>query len=217
MGKRCLVCYNRARAKRPIVCACGAPKSRGSERCLACDTRHRYRESLVVACCRWCGSMFERRNHRRDRRLYCSRRCHRACRYALKVAAAQARHDAAHGRRCLHCRQPLGLANATGHARLHDACREAHRRQQRPIYISKAVHVERSCFFCERPFVTTTRASTFCSRRCKTRWQRIRRKHGLDRTTDPEIVRAYRLLGDVYVALQRPGELRRHGPPAAVR
>jgi hypothetical protein len=57
--------------------------------------------------------------------------------------------------------------------------------------------------------MTRTAVSTFCGKRCARRWKKVSDKYGLTRSSDPDLIRCRRLLGDAYFALQsRYAELR---------
>lgn len=85
-GKRCLACYNVARAKKPVLCSCGQPRSPQAKVCRAClDASRR----LAPCCCELCGQPFRRHRRGSDAKRF----CRRDCAFAWQKARAQQRRE----------------------------------------------------------------------------------------------------------------------------
>jgi hypothetical protein len=200
-GRECRACRDARTALRPCR-HCQRPFRpqpwRGRRFCSeACRVAHRRHQAR----CRGCGAAFVWTRAGRRTGQFCSRACYFRTRRAVRPAPRCAR--PAPPPRCA-----CGAALAPRH-RFCEACRKARARAAfHRHWTSHAVHVERRCRWCERPFVTRTAAQEFCCRRCGHRCSRVSLKHGLTRTTDPEILRAHRAFGDVvyFLSCGRPLE-----------
>lgn len=164
---------------------------------------------LEARWCEWCGAEIRRKRRSRDARRFCSKKCSGARRTAL---SQQRRREESEDRKaqwrlrpCLHCLGPMAIDD--GRTRIHAACvaernKAKKRSWNRARYVSSAKHLTRNCFWCERAFITKTAAAQFCGNRCRRRWIRVSKKHGLTRKSSPDIIRGYRFLGDAYFLLQ---------------
>jgi hypothetical protein len=211
-GVVCRACYDVRRAKKPLLCACGAPRrSFYAKQCRACwvvlaaDQRRR-------RICEGCGVSFlakkDSGSGQRKYRRFHSSECRHAHAAAQKRARAVVVAEQWKQRPCLHCERPMGVV---GCQRVHVSCRPAWLQAAKlaaqgarlATYVSRATREQRTCLWCQRPFITKTKASFICeNKRCRRRWQRVQTKHGLSNRTDPSLIQAYRLLGDAYFALQ---------------
>ena len=154
--------------------------------------------------CIWCGITFERKRGKRNKCLYCSKQCRgwhrRAVNGCARAVAQYERDELKRQRSCLQCGQPMDVV---GQAWVHPECRRVRAAAWYAAHhVSVAIRIRRHCFWCEQPFITRNRRSTFCSKRCGHRWTVVCHKHGLDRHTDRIIIRSYRLLGNAYYAIQ---------------
>jgi hypothetical protein len=220
-GKRtvCLRCQT--------TCPCGQRKAVQAAVCRACywvQKKEDQRRAAFIKhgrICEGCGIRFIARKESGAGSQRAYNRFHsKECRHAHAVRQQRTRNRARaekwRQRPCLHCHLPMGKP---GPAQVHASCRAAYytpteqqraehraysRARQRRIRPG-AIHVQRNCVWCEKPFITRNARSSFCTRRCVKRFNRVREKHGLSRSTDPEIIRCRRLLGEAYFTLQKTG------------
>lgn len=211
-AKHCLQCHRSGKSKRPpSLCACGQPKTKKAIGCLSCKRRRELESRTHI--CEWCRNPFEHVNVT-DKATHALRFCSKKCSGAVKRLRYQAvreqrrlqeeaqRREREAERRlrlCRHCETPMG---DLGSAWVHASCRKEY---LRATYVSKNRPYTGMCLWCGRPFeYPTSKGHPYlcASKRCRRRWGRVSRKHGLTRTTDPAIIQGYRVLGDVYYAIQ---------------